>query len=368
MYERLYSDVDLGNKKLTLPQMLTLLPIISKADLLSTPLEDRLNRRYAHSKIFEESTTGSTGQPFSLFVEESYKTRRNVRFLRGLISAGYRPWQRLMLLTDRYSEPKRVGVNRYYEPVEQSTSAILDAYRRIRPHVLYGFLTPLRLLAERLVANPQDSHQPHLVISTAEMLDRRTRRILENAFGRAASDFYGLTEMGLVARQQPDAKRYIMSPNSVLTELIPAPGGQNRYRMIMTNLDLRASPIIRFDSGDLAGVRWVKRKPHIVAIEGRRIDTIVNRNGEEISPYRITDALRDVAGLRRFKVTQRDVSDILVELEVEDDQRDQAAQNTHRIFDELLGKGLDFDIQFRSKLVPDGTRKFRPVESLVGRP
>jgi phenylacetate-CoA ligase len=368
MYERLYADIDFGYGKLTLPQLLNRLPVVSKADLLATPLEERTNRRYNVSDLSVESTTGSTGQPFSLYVEKSYKSRRNLRFLRSLISVGYKPWQRMMLLTDRYAEPKRVGINRYYVPVEQPTSAILDAYRSIRPDVLYGFLTPLRLLAERLAAAPQSSHQPHLVISTAEMLDRHTRQILENTFDCAISDFYGLTEMGLVAWQPPGAERYSMWSNSVLTELMPDPSGQDRYRMIMTNLDLTASPIIRFDSGDLTGVRWMDGQPQLVAFEGRRIDTIIRRDGSELSPYRITDALRYVAGLRRFKITQRAVTDILVELDVDHDQSIEAAQNTRRILEELLGTGINLDIQLRHELIPAGTRKFRPVESRVVRP
>lgn len=366
MYERLYADIDRLGRELTASQILAELPIVSKSDLQSTSLEDRLNRRFARSSLVEESTTGSTGQPFSLCIEKSYRTRRNLRFLHSLLRVGYRPWHRLMLLTDRYEEPRRIG-NRYYEPVERSTSAILEAYRRIQPQVLYGCLTPLRLLADRLRTEPPEPHQPRLVISTAELLDRLTKEMLEGVFGCPVSDFYGLTEMGLVAWQQPDTERYIMLANSVLTELIPDPGGQDRYRMIMTNLDLHASPMIRFDSGDLATVRWVEGKPEVLAFEGRRIDIIIGRDGSEISPYKITLALQQVSGLKRFKVTQRSVTGILLEFEAEADQRFQVAQSARAIFDELLGTGLNIDIQFRRNLVPEGSRKFRSVESCVAR-
>ncbi len=367
MYARLYADIDLASRKSTASEILTDLPILSKSDLLNTPLEDRLNKRFARSTLLEESTTGSTGQPFSLCVEQSYKTRRNLRFLRSLVAVGYRPWHRLMLLTDRYDEPRQT-VNRYYEPVDRSTSAILEAYRRIQPQVLYGCLTPLRLLVERLKDEPPGWHQPRLVISTAELLDRHTKEILEGTYGCPVSDFYGLTEMGLVAWQHPRTERYIMSSNSVLTELIRDSCGHDRYRMIMTNLDLHASPMIRFDSGDLATVRWVEGKPEVLAFEGRRIDTIIGRDGSEISPYKITLALQHVSGLKRFKVTQRSVTDILLEFEAEADQQSQVAQSARAIIVELLGTRLNIDIQFRRNLVPEGSRKFRSVESHVGRP
>jgi len=365
LYKRLYADVSLSDQALSVPQMLERLPIITKSDLTSAPLDQRTNRRFDPKTLSVESTTGSTGQPFALRVDQSYIQKRNLRFLKGLLAAGYRPWQRLMLLTDRYADSTRAKLNRHYVSIEQSTSKILDAYQYIRPQVLYGFLTPLRLLAESL---PSNSHRPKLIVSTAEMLDPRSRQQLETAFGCRVSDFYGLTEMGLVAHQGSKNAAYIMSSNSILTELIPDPNGSDRFRMIMTNLELHSSPVIRFESGDLAHVKTVDGRPAVVAIEGRCIDTIVRRDGSELSPYRITDALRDVAGLKRFKVTQRSVGEFHIELEVAAEARAKSEQNVRAILERLLGPDLNIAVYFRRKLIPDGARKFRPVESHVGRP
>jgi len=364
LYERLYADIDRPGREHTTSEILAELPILSKSDFLATPLEERISKRFDRDKLISETTTGSTGQPFTICVDKSYMRWRNLRFLRGLLSAGYSPWQRLMLLTDRHTDSTRSQLNRHYVSIEQPTSSILLAYQAIRPQVLYGMLTPLRLLAKSL---PLKSPRPKLVISTAEMLDPRSRNELETAFDCPVCDFYGMTEMGLVAWQRPGAKGYIMSSNSVLTELVPDSGGQDQYRMIMTNLDLHASPMIRFDSGDLASVRWVEGEPQVTAFEGRSIDTIVGRDGSEISPYKITLALQELAGIQRFKVTQREVHDFLLELEVDADQQSRVANDTRAIFEKLLGTGLKIDIQFRRDLVPEGSRKFRSVESRVAR-
>lgn len=131
----------------------------------------------------------------------------------------------------------------------------------------------------------------------------------------------------------------------------------------MTNLDLRASPVIRFDSGDLAYASPVDGALRITAVEGRAIDTVACRDGSKLSPYRITDALRDVPGVRRFKVTQRALTRFDVDLEAPLSARTQAADRFREIFDALLGTGLELSFRFSDKLIPDGTRKFRPVES-----
>ena len=134
----------------------------------------------------------------------------------------------------------------------------------------------------------------------------------------------------------------------------------------MTNLDLRASPVIRFDSGDLAYARPVDGALEITAFEGRAIDAIACRDGSELSPYRITDALRDVPGVSRFKVTQRDLTRFDVDLEAAPSARSQAADQVRAILGALLGPGLELTFRFSDRLIPDGTRKFRPVESQLG--
>ena len=366
LYRTRYNGLGIDTSNDTIDVILQRLPVLSKSDLLATPPDERVNARFSHEQLIEESTTGSTGQPFTQYMEKAYVRQRNLRFLAALLSTGYRPWQRLMLLTDRYSTPTRRG-KRFYEPVEQPTSGIFDAFQRLRPAALYGFTTPLRLLAESILKSGRPATGLRLVVSTAEMLDPATRRTLETAFRCPVYDFYGMTEMGLVAWQRRGADGYILATRAVLTEFIPSGSDDDRYRMCMTNLDLRAAPVIRFDSGDLARIRQSATGPVITAIEGRYIDTVLGRDDVEISPYRITDSLRDVPGVKRFKVTQRELTDFVVDLECAAALQHQATQRVAAVLAGLLGPGLQVEFRFSDRLLADGTRKFRPVESQVSK-
>ncbi len=365
LYRKRYAGLGIGRSSNTI-DVLRRLPILSKTDLLATPADERLNGRFSREQLIAESTTGSTGQPFTQYMESAYVRRRNWRFLGALTATGYRPWQRLMLLTDRYATSTRRG-KRFYVPVGQPTNGIFDAFRCIRPAVLYGFTTPLRLLAETILKTGHPATGLTLVVSTAEMLDSATRRTLEMAFRCPVYDFYGMTEMGLVAWQRRGADGYILATNAVLTEFIPSGANDDRYRMYMTNLDLRAAPVIRFDSGDLARIRQSATGPVISAIEGRYIDAVLGRNEVEISPYRITDSLRDVPGVKRFKVTQRELTNFVVDLECAAALQQQATQRVVDVLTGLLGPGLQVEFRFMERLLTDGARKFRPVESRVSK-
>ena len=362
LYQALYEPLGLSNRELADPGVLCQLPILTKSMLLATGDEKRVNRRFKKESLIRESTTGSTGQPFSVLYDRRYLVLRNLRFLRGLLSVGFRPWHRMLLLTDRHPGfSRRTGW--YYQSVERPTTEIVEAYRRVRPEVLYGFTTPLRLLAESLSRNSGYQSGPRLVVSTAEMLDAATRQTLEKTFGCPVADFYGMTEMGLVAWQRAGEASYTMAHSSVLTELLPDQDCPGRYRMLMTNLDLRATPIIRFDCGDLAFAEMANGRPVIRAFEGRQIDAIARRDGTTLSPYVVTDALRDVPGLRRFKVTQCELTRFEIAGEIAPSLRDEATRSITAVFEHMLGTGLELEFSFTDNLVPDSATKFRPVES-----
>ena len=362
-YRERYAQIEFSTDA---ESLLAQLPIIAKTDLLEQPLKARLDSNYDASRLTQESTTGSTGQPFTLYVDDAYKRRRNVRFLRALLAAGYRPWHRVMLLTDRFPDSiHRVG-RRYYVSAEQPTSAIADLFEQIRPHVLYGLTTPLRLLADTDSVNARSS-QPQSVISSGEVLDTPLADWFRRQFGAAVYDFYGMTETGLVAWRNCDAEVYSVFDRSVLVELIRHASIDGLYHVVITNLDLQCMPIIRLDSGDLASARFVDGRLRITAFDGRRIDTLIRIDGSEISPYTMTDALRDVVGLRRFRVVQHSTELCRIDAVVDPEEQPRATERMRSIVRSILGAGVQTDVRFRNRLIEDGSRKFRPVESRVRR-
>lgn len=340
-------------------------PIVTKQDMVCVADDQRINRRFDVATLNKETTTGSTGQPFTLRFENNYKRKRNWRFLRSLVAAGYRPWKPTMLLTDRYSHVTHQSPSRFYVPVEQPTEAILRDYRKIRPKILYGFLTPLRLLAEALVADGNHDHTPDALISTAEMLDQGTRKFFESVFGCPVRDFYGLTEMGLVAWQSRSAQGYSIASDSILTEFIEDPLCKGRYRIVMTNLELHAAPMIRFDSGDMATLDIEGDQVALRAIEGRHIDALTANDGSLISPYRVTDAFHHVEGLRRFKVVQQTCNELDIGIDSTLPESATIENTISSVLKDLLGADLKLTFNYGNTMFDSSHRKFKSVESFV---
>ena len=358
-----YRDAGISAADISTPADLVRLPAVTKQALRSVALEERLNQRFHPKELLTEQSGGSTGEPFRVFMEKSYTRQKNLRFLRGLLDAGYRPGQRMMLVTDRSAESGRANFGWHYCALSRPTEDIAEDFLRVSPAILYGCATPLRLLGDYLIENQITFTPPRLVITTAEALDRRARSALQAAFGSPLADFYGLTEMGLVAWQRPHGNQYIMAHDSILTEFVTDASGQGRYRMLMTNLDLRAMPLIRFDCGDIAMLNEQDNGQGLIDIDGRAIDVILTPAGKKISPYRITTALEEVRSLRRYKITQYDLDSLHVAIETEDSDGGETTTRVKSALTAVLGPDVRIELECSDQLVPQGTRKFRPVES-----
>lgn len=316
------------------------LPLVRRADLVAVTPDERLSERAARAALRTETSSGSTGQPLTVHLDRTARRSRSLRFLRALRAVGYRPGQRVLLVTDRSAPVWRRRLGWLSCPIDATPEQLVRAFVETRPHIVYGFATPLRLLAEQLLAqraaDRPHAPAPHAVLTTAEMLDPTTRRRLAEAFGCPIYDFYGLSEVGLVAAQTSHGAGYRIADEDLLVELIPSDIAPGLAHVIVTDLDALAMPIIRYDTGDLAVLDGAGE---IVRIEGRSVDCLRLRDGRYISPYAITCALERVHGLRRYSVVQTDYDTVRVHADVGD-----AAP-------EAVGAGVDAAL--RAVLGPD---------------
>lgn len=339
---------------------LPMLPVIRKSDLQHFPLEERCAVPLAATVI--ERTSGSTGEPFEIPLDAASRRRRRLRFLRALLGCGYRPGQRLLMLTTHGSTRLARAARWDCADITLGADALAERYLQLRPRVLYGPLNTLMLLAQGLAAKGEGVPLPARVISTAEQLEHADRRSLRQAFGSDPGDFYGMSECGLLAVRPPGRRHFAVAGRGLLLEFLPCARDPGLERLVITDLAGGAMPLIRFDTGDLVARDHTRPDRPIVAFRGRGVDCLRLPDGGLVSPYRVTLALEDIAGLRRYRIVQR--MDLSVDARLWVDGVDPAATGraAGERLDVLLAGTLAVRIQ-ASADAPPGGRKFRPVRS-----
>jgi phenylacetate-CoA ligase len=271
-----------------------------------------------------------------------------------------------MLVASRHATPLGARLLGWtYASLKQGEDALAAEYLRTRPAVLYGPLSSLLALADRLTSGHAGHHRPRLVVTTAEELTAAQRRTLDRAFGSRIADFYGMTELGLVAWRQGGEAPYRLPATNLLLEYLPCAADDALERLVVTDLSGGAMPLVRYETGDL--VRRDRSLPGapIVRIAGREIDCLRLPGGRRVSPYRITTSLEVLEGVDQYEVVQnRDLSvDVSIRTAAADSAPlfELARQAVNHVCDGAL------PLRVKAMAAPDGTgRKLRPVRCLAG--
>jgi phenylacetate-CoA ligase len=346
------------------------LPVITKASMKAIDPGALLDRRADTGKLRTETTTGSSGQPFAVKIDAATLWRRRRRTLQGLWAAGCRPGQRVVWL--RHLQDLRsawlhrlLGVQHIDINLEEK--AVVAQYHGGRRDVVYGQYSALMTLATGLRASGKPRpHPPRIVIGFGEQASLATRRTIADQLGTAATDFYGLCELGLIALRKAGEPAYRMLGGDLLLEYLPSevPGFE---RLVATGLGGGAMPFVRYDTGDLV------RRDHgapgrpVVEIAGRSMDFIVIGDGRRVAPYRIDGLFDEIRELQQYRIVQQADGSIDVAFVTPDTSVERVDVAMRSALTQLCGTDITLRFQRHAELDVRGLAKLRVITSLVGK-
>jgi phenylacetate-CoA ligase len=137
------------------------------------------------------------------------------------------------------------------QPLEQITRQ-LNAWQ---PHLLTGYPSMMRILADEQLAGRLHIH-PHMIIPGSEVLTDETRRRIEAAWGHPPFDGYGATEAGgWLAAETSDHTGLYLYEDNLIFEVVdeqyrPVPPGVYGDKVLITVLTSRTQPLIRYELSD----------------------------------------------------------------------------------------------------------------------
>lgn len=370
-YKRRFDEAGIDPAAIRSLDDLARIPITSRSDLQCLEEGAIRSSLFSSEALTSEHTSGSTGRPSTIYYDSDFIEVRNGLFWRALHTAGYRAGQRVMLVTTRRGNRSRRFLRWRYVSIEESPETILAKLNRFRPHILYGCLSPLRLLTTHLRDSGRSVHRPRVVISTAETLDCATRWRMEMTFGAEVFDIYGLSETGIIGWECRQHNGYHIAEDTAIVEFTPSDTDGPESKLVVTNLDLLAMPYIRFETGDLvvagptsrcACGRTLRR---ILRVEGRTLDSVKLQNGHAISPYRLIHALGAIPHLERYQVVQETLDSFTVRFESRCGNGRELTEEICLAVRRVVGAQVHVRLHREATLEPRPGQKFRLVESRI---
>jgi phenylacetate-CoA ligase len=371
-YQKIFQDSNISPFDVETIEDLKKLPITKKSNLQSLKAKFVTSSEFNLCDLRIERTSGSTGQPFSIFFDKNFVNVRDSLFLRALLTSGYRPGQKILLFTDHVNEKKKHWFMRWsYASIQDSADRLLWIYRQIEPHVVYGCTTAMKLLAQKIRSQKRITHKPKVIITAGEVLDDRTRGFLEETFSSELFDIYGLTEMGVVGWECSQHKGFHLAEDTTIIEYLPLENGNELKRLVMTNLNSRGMPFIRYDTGDVGMPSQIEncscgRNLKILKkVEGRKVDCIKLKEGQIISPYRITCAIEKLNGLINYQITQADYNQFIVKIGTEKNSDKIKNEDIKRLMYLTIGPNINVCIKRVDQIFPITGSKFKLIESRI---
>lgn len=360
------------------------IPLLDKAQIRAS-LDDLLWRD-APGGIHRHTTGGSSGEPLIFYLDrrrQGYDQAARIRshrwfgvdigdpelYLWGSPIEQHR--------TDRIKQWRDGLFNhRLLSAFDMSPGRMdtyLDAWNRFRPVCLFGYPSSIALFVEHALSRQRDLDRRRLraVFVTGEVCYPHQRKAIADYFGVPVADGYGSRDAGFIAHECPQGDMHLTSEN-VIVEIVDPSGAPvacgDTGEIVVTHLDTYAMPFIRYRTGDVGRLRpgrcaCGRGLPRMDVVQGRSTDFLYFPDGTVKHALSIIYPLRDLDGLRQFRVTQHEDYSVTVDVVADDTKGKITHESVSRCVRPVLGHGIDLQVKMVGHIDTTSSGKHRYVVS-----
>lgn len=290
-----------------------------------------------HHNLLEASSSGSTGTPFKVY-QTKRKARRNkadVIFFAN--NVGYTIGDqiifiRLWIKKNRKSEIFKKLMNILEIDVEDDLSEgklkslITKIQKDKQPKGFIGYSSGFEKVTrylDKINSSPLDCNVKS-IIATSESLYEDVRDKMEYYFKAPIVSRYSNEENGILAQQMINEKAYTINWASFYIEILdveedkPAKADE-LGRIVVTDLYNLATPLIRYDTGDLGVFCNYENDniPKFKIVTGRKKDTLYNTKGEIVNSFIVYNGLTKFPELNQFQVIQHNEKEYTFKINID---------------------------------------------------
>ncbi|MGH8713787.1 MAG: phenylacetate--CoA ligase family protein [Casimicrobiaceae bacterium] len=385
-YREHWRGCDLDPADISRPEDIAALPAIGKTELRSRPVGETLVDGARLHRLVRHRTSGSSGQPFTIYRSQREEHLLNLFRLRAAAGAGVRLFDRIVRFSQlplggpprRWPGSLRQGLGIHCEESLDGLAPgdeMADRLARSRADVVRGYPSMLLRIAACTQQRARHRVPPRLILSGGEVLQASARRTIEAAFSAPLVDFYGAHEFNLLAWQCPAGDGYHVCDDNVLVEIVDdagraAPIGEPG-EVVATALHSYTMPFVRYRTGDIA-VRGDDRCgcglafSTLRAIQGRAVDYLHLPEGRRLHPYAVTGHLaeREAEWISQHQLVQTGTGHVVLKIQPARTPKPGDVERLRAFGAGILGARVQFDVALVDRFPSHPSGKFHPYVSL----
>lgn len=244
-------------------------PQLEKSDVRRNLHYGLISQTAKRSELHKISTSGSTGEPFTVYADQVQLEYRFATTLRALTWSGWkfgdrsvRLWHQKLGMSKSQAFRERFDaflMRRKFVPAFEWDDAGIRSMMRVlnesQPKVIDGYAESLNFLAKIIEMQGELKFSPESVVSSAQVLPSQTRDTIQRVLGAKVLDKYGAREFSGIAYECREQSGHHVMAESYVVEL-RAQGRRasvgERGEVVITDLNNFSMPLIRYRIGDLA--------------------------------------------------------------------------------------------------------------------
>lgn len=319
-YHRIFTELGIRPSDIQSVEDLSKLPILTKEIIWRE--KENMYADIPLDKVKESSTSGSTGK--SLVFRKTQKARiiEKALMMRYRKNGGISNEAYSMSVWGAHSVSVRATIkNKFiswlmneclyncYNLTEKNVNQIIDLLLSRRVKYLRGYTSTIFYIAQ--VMNKRNIHISMPFISvTAEQLYDFQRKEIELALGKNIFNQYGCGECGALAMECTSHNGlHHAFEHSILEVLDDENKPVKHGRVVLTNLDNYAMPLIRYENGDMLTLAEHKctcgRHSQLIAhIDGRQYDIIEGEPGRRAHAGFFDECFLKIDLMNRYNIRQ----------------------------------------------------------------
>ncbi len=332
----------------------------------------------------EASTGGTTGQPVHYLRDLKQWTLAEAFHLWGWSQMGYEFGDHVGVIAGGSLVPEKITLEGrlrgwlhkrlFLFGVAMDRALARDYHRqllRYKVKYLYGYPSILYLFGERLMEEGLRLPDLKGVVTTAEMLLPRYRAGIQRSLGCPVHNNLGCNDGGYEAYECAGSGELHYNDLQSILE-VDAGGKPGPGRLLITNLWNKSTPFIRYENGDVIGLRGDPCScgcafPVISSVEGRTTDIITFPNGRSLSGPALTLIFRDME-IEGWQVVQTKPALLEVRVSSKSELEPRNAEQIMNVLRRYVPEDVQISVKRAERLATTKGGKLKPVWSEVEPP
>lgn len=260
-----------------------------------------------------------------------------------------------------------------FEMSEPKLDQFIAAIRSVKPRMLFGYPSALTHIGKHAKKRGMVMNDLGIKVAfvTSERLYDDQRATISQVFGCKVANGYGGRDAGFIAHECPAGGMHLTA-DDIVVEIVDEEGQAQPAgvagEIVVTHLSTNDFPFIRYRTGDIGVLGSIpcscgRGLPLLQDIQGRNTDFVVAADGTVMHGLSLIYILRDLPGVKSFKVVQetRTLTRVLLATD-ENFARDAVIQIVSG-FKRRLGADVSVVVDLVDSIPAEKSGKFRYIIS-----